>query len=132
MSKRPCDSCRKFNICNPGPDFYVSACQWKDAEGKQNLPRDNWGITSTKTQFNSESREDGWVAIRWSVKDVDQAIEDHEMHFEPTLTSDEKMDLLETMLKGYSPASGANLDTIAFLLVNMYGDRLVDDLEESA
>ena len=132
MNRRPCDSCRKFNICNPGPDFYVSACQWKEAEGKQNLPQDNWGITATKIQFNSESREDGWVAIKWSIHDVDKVIEENGMRFEPELTSDEKMNLLETMLKGYDPTSGANLDTVAFLLVNMYGDRLVKDLEETA
>lgn len=131
MKRRPCDSCRKFNICKPPADFYLSACQWKDAEGKQSIDK-TWGLTATKPKFCSESYEDGWVAIKWSTNDIDQVIRDRNMSFEPKLTHDEEMEILEMMMRSYSPAAGVNLDTIAFLLVNMYGDRLVDELEESA
>lgn len=59
-----CDDCKKKNICKPSREYHFM-CQWKDADGKQKIAtRSEWGITPAAPTFCSESREDGWVAIK--------------------------------------------------------------------
>ena len=122
-----CDDCKKKNICKPSREYHFM-CQWKDADGKQKIAtRSEWGITPAAPTFCSESREDGWVAIKWTIEDVDTVIEDYGFHFEPALTQSEKMDVLEKVVKYHNAAEGVCWSTIASWLKHMYGDRFAND-----
>ena len=126
-----CDDCKKKSICKPSRP-YNFACQWKHADGKQKSPRDEWGIAPAAPKFCEESREDGWVAIKWTIEDVDTVIQDYGFHFEPALTQDEKMNALEQVVKYHNAAEGICWSTIANWLKHMYGNRLADDCWKAA
>lgn len=127
-----CDDCVKKNICKPSKEYHFD-CQWKNVSGKQRIAaRDEWGLTAISNKFVPQNEEEGWVAIQWSINDVDACIAVANYHFEPELTSSEKMALLKKMAHSLGATKETSYRVIDFLLMNMYGDRIIDTLEESA
>lgn len=127
-----CDDCRKKSICKPSRP-YSFMCQWKDADGKQRIAaRDEWGLTAISNKFVAQNEEEGWVAVKWSIDDIDACIKDAGYNLKPELSNSEKMELLKTMVRKQGATKETSYRVIDFLLRNMYGDRIVDTLEESA
>lgn len=126
-----CDDCTKKSICKPSKP-YNFMCQWKNVEGKQRIAaRDEWGLTAISNKFVPENRDEGWMALKLTTNDIDKFVESHHFRFDHELSHDEKMTILEHISKNKAVAAKIVDEAINMLLWSLYGDRLVEDLEET-
>lgn len=73
--------------------------------------------------YERVNSEEGWIALYWTIDDVDEAACMAEMGFEPELTHEEKMRVLEKVIKYHDAEEGVTWYTLQYWLYVLYGDR---------
>lgn len=68
----------------------------------------------------------GSIAIIWCIEDVDSVIADKRYRFEPRLSRNEKMKVLEYIENHHDANIGVNWDVIEDALMRLYGERITE------